>query len=228
MQLLLLTFFANSEWSQSWFIWHVRYYCSDHNSNLVNWNCEERRTGCNQDIQFLITLYINSKPAIGAECFLIDRESQRRKQRRVTEHRDERKHELSIQAVGGLIPTGVNYITCTQSMWLELREEENLPRLIIQTLLFWPKMLSWSSQCLCEWICSHMKREKRGKKWRWCPLGASGGECRSASTCAAAPTLTDTHVWHTYVHPNSIIHVLPSPKGNTQLRLNCTYCIDKC
>lgn len=30
----------------------------------------------------------------------------------MTEHRDERKHELSIQAVGGLIPTGVNYITC--------------------------------------------------------------------------------------------------------------------
>lgn len=139
-----------------------------------------------------------------------------------------RKHELSIQAVGGLVPDGVNYITCTQSMWLELREEENLPRLIIQTLLFWPTMLSWSSQCLCEWICSHMKREKQGEKWCWCPLGASGGECRSASTCAAAPTLTDTHVWHTYVHPNSIIHVLPSPKVNTQLRLNCTYCIDKC
>lgn len=52
------------------------------------------------------------------------------------------------------------------SLWLELREDESLPRLIIAifSLILTPN-LSWLSQCLCEWICSHMRREKQQ---RWC------------------------------------------------------------
>lgn len=173
-----------------------RYYCSNHSSNLVKWNCEERRTGCNQkDIQFLITLYINSKPAIGRSWVLSNW------QREPEEEAEESDWAswwtqawTEHSTVGGLIPTGVNYIT--HSMWLELREDENLPR--VRCSYF--KRKCWVDPvCVCEWICSHMKREKQEKNdvgVLWEHQGGNVGQCLPVVLLSRSQTHTsDTYMY---------------------------------